>query len=327
MRKFCLWLVILLAVVGFQLSSIPSGFSSVDAQDGECPQNPLNFNPVIGQTLIVDEPNVTGHATIGGRKLTELTMGELVQVISMPECDDLKSWIRVNYQGESLWVVSFDNHYEGISELFASYFLVPNDYEESVLVVSDDNPRCPQDPLELNLRSGLEMVVDEANVFTYQTPYGDRIQLIDIGTQVRLTGHQLCYDTELWAEVSYNGQDVWVKILDNNTHASVGGGIVATYHLLPQENAQADNQSGSSQSNQPSAGSSTYQLNPGYRLELKSSLENNARTITILEAGDQVTLIETVESDDIVAAQVRYQGQTGWVLFSAGGVNYFRYID
>lgn len=328
MRKLMLVLVLAsVLAIGFA-----ANIDVVDAQDGDCPQNPWNFNPVIGQTLIVDEPGVTGHTTIGGRSTIDLTMGERVQVISMPECDDGESLVRVNYQGENLWVVFLDNPIAHVSGgVTAYYYLVPNDDEESVLMVNNENPRCPQDPYNLNLRSGLVMVVDEPNVFTYQAPRGNLIQRLDIGTQVRLTGSQLCYDTELWSSATLDGEAIWIKVFDNNTMVNAAGGVVATYHFMPQGDVRAENQdesdNHSSPSDQTSSGSSTYQVASGYTVQLKNSLEEDARITATLEAGDQVTLIETVESGNTVAARVRYQGQTGWVLFSAGGVNYFEYID
>jgi len=334
MRKLSALLVVVL-IVGVGSCFVSIGKTHVvKAQDGDCPENPWGIYPAIGDLLVVDEPEVGAYNRIDGRRLEILPLGSTVRVISSSVCDDEDGWVEISYQNENFWVVYVNNPtFSALSDnRNTTYYLLPHDYSGSVVDVTERNERCPLDNLDLDIRPGSVMVVDEPNVFSYQLPYGDQIDRLDIGTAVQLTQDMLCYDTELWTSATLNGEPIWVKLYDNNTRVSVTGGVVITYHFMPEGDPRAEYQ-GEPINSTPGSSSSTQntenqlQVIDGYTLSMNSSEDGTGERVATLEGGDIVTVLQRSNSGNIVVAQVRFGAHTGWVLLRNGNENYFEPVN
>lgn len=170
------------------------------------------------------------------------------------------------------------------------------------------------DPLHTRPQAGLN------GGYTGELVNGDIVAIID---------GPICLDNYRFWEISGAGESGWVR---DGRDSQLWLERVST---SSSSNSSSNNSSTTTSFNSSNNWSTTrnqeseerYQLNDGEELDIKSQNDGRGRTLATISGGDIVTVIELIESDDMVIAKVEYGRHTGWVLFEIDGEELFELVD
>jgi len=151
-------------------------------------------------------------------------------------------------------------------------------------------------------------------------------QLVD-GDIVTITDGPICLDNYRFWEISGAGESGWVRDGRDNQLWLERVSSSSNNSTATSDSNAANNWSNTVTTVESEDQESQMRVAQGYEIPVKTRFDGTGSTITTLNEGDVVTVLETIQEDGITIARIRYGSRTGWVLLSDRSHDYFEPVD